>query len=167
MKRILFAMVALLVMSTTVMAQNRQRGERGQRGQMDRTEMVKRQTDRTVQDLGLSEEQAAALLKLNTEYSGKMGFGRGMNRGMGRGNWNEDGDRPSREEMEKVRKEMEETRAAYEASFKEILTEEQYTKYQELQKERGDRMRQGGMRQGGMNREGMRGERGNRNRNRE
>ena len=51
------------MLSGTVMAQDNQRRERRQ---FNPEEMAKRQTERVVKELGLNEEQAAALLKLNT-----------------------------------------------------------------------------------------------------
>lgn len=41
--------------------------------QADRTEMIRKQTDRIVQRYGLNTEQANKLLKLNEEYADKMG----------------------------------------------------------------------------------------------
>lgn len=114
MKKIIFslAMFAFLASGSVCMAQNRpQRMNPEQR------------MEQMVKDLGLNEKQATdfkALMK-------SMRPQRGQNMG----------ERPSREEMQKKRTEME-------TKIKGILTEEQYKKYQDMQENHrgnGGRMR--------------------------
>lgn len=47
------------------------------------------------------------------------------------------GERPSEAEMTKMREQMQQNRKQFDADMKTILTEEQYTKYQKLESERG------------------------------
>ena len=104
MKKIIFslAMFAFLVSGSVCMAQNRpQRMNPGQR------------TEKMVKDLGLDEKQAKDFKALMESMRPQ----RGQNMG----------ERPSREEMQKRRAEMD-------AKIKGILTEEQYQKYQEMLK---------------------------------
>lgn len=148
MKKTFFALIAAITLSTSVMAQNEE-GRRPERQQMDRTEMVKRQTERMVQEYGLNEAQAAKLQEINTSYFEKMprmggrrggGFGgprgqMGQRRNTDGGNdatvQGENNERPSREQMEARMKEMRANQEAYEAELKKIMTEEQFAKYQE------------------------------------
>lgn len=164
MKKSILAIIATVTLSMSAMAQS-ENGNAPQRPQMDRTEMVKNQTDRMVKDYGLNETQAAQLLKLNTDYADKMprmrGFRpNGQRDGMQRqrradGNngataQGENRERPSREQMEARMKEMRENQEAYNAELKKILTEEQFAKYQENSQRRMQSMgRQGGPRGGG------------------
>ena len=136
---------------------------------MDRTEMVKNQTDRMVKEYGLNDEQAAKLLELNTSFADKMPRMRGGQRPGGgqRGGMrqrNTDGNtgataqgerqgRPSREEMEARMKEMRANQDAYQGELKKIMTEEQFAKYQEDIQRRtqfggGQGVRQGGGQRG-------------------
>lgn len=108
MKRLFLclAMVAVLASSQVTMAQGRpQRMNREQR------------MEQMVKQLNLSDEQCK-------EFKAVMDSVRPRNN---------NGERPSREEMEKMRTEME-------SKIKSILTEEQYQKYQEMHKnKRGGR----------------------------
>lgn len=104
MKRLFLslAMVAILASGQVTMAQGRpQRMNREQR------------MEQMVKELNLSEEQSK-------EFKAAMDSMRPRNN---------NGERPSREEMEKKRTEME-------SKMKSILTEDQYKKYQEMQKNR-------------------------------
>ena len=124
------------------MAQDNQRRERRQ---FNPEEMAKRQTERVVKELGLNEEQAAALLKLNTERMAQMGpNGRHFNR-QGEGDQQE---RPTEEQMKEMREKMDAQQKAYTEEVKKILTEEQFAKFETMQKRRF----------GGPNRGGRRGE---------
>lgn len=123
----------------------------------DRTEMVKNRTARTVERFGLNELQAKQLLELNTKYADKMprmgGHRSGMRSGdrqrVNRRNTQGRRERPSREQMESRMKEMRQVREAYDKELKKIMTEEQYTKYTEVQKQRMQRRSNGNRRQGG------------------
>lgn len=118
--------------------------EAGQGRKFDKTEMVQRRTDRVVKKYGLSEDQAKQLLKLNTAYADKMpgfGFGpRGPHRHMGQnGQQKTDGEsgattqqqkqRPSKDQMEARRKEMQANRESYDKELQKIMTPEQFTQY--------------------------------------
>ena len=72
MKNIILSVVALLSMSMTAMAQeeNVPAGDRPQK--MDRTEMIKKHTERMVSKYGLNAEQAAALQALNEKSMPQM-----------------------------------------------------------------------------------------------
>jgi len=153
MKKLILAVMAL-TMSATAMAQGEEtKQDNNQRRKFDRTEMIKRRTDETAKQLGLNEEQTAKLLELNTQYADKMGPQmRGNRRPQGRRPGGEMGqNQPPRrlegrlqmssEEREKMRKEMEINRAAYDAELQKILTEEQFTKYQAEEKKRMEQRR--------------------------
>ena len=102
-KQILSLLVVLLIGSTVCMAQDRDREKR---------------IEQIITDLGLNEKQAK-------DFKAAMEEMRPTKR-----NSNE---RPSREEMQKKRKEGE-------AKIKSILTDEQYKKYQDMRKkENADR----------------------------
>ena len=146
MKKILMAIAAAVMMSSNMLAQDEKTEVGKEQRKVDMTEMVQKRTDETVKRYGLSEEQAAQLLKLNTKYAGKMGPGRRGPRPEGRKGREAQGMkqqgqmpdvqkndtlakkdsrqmmRPNREQM---RKEMEE----YDAEIKKIMTDEQYQKY--------------------------------------
>lgn len=158
MKKSILAIIATVTLSTSVMAQSENGNDRPRR-QMDRTEMVKLQTERMVKEYGLNETQAAKLQELNTSFADKMprmGGGQrggGMQRPRNFGGNNgaaaqgERPQRPSQEEMEARMKEMRANQEAYEAGLKEILTEEQFAKYQEESKRRQEQFgRRGGPR---------------------
>ena len=129
MKKILLTIVAGMLMTVNVMAQEANQN-RPERRQMDPKEMVKQRTNETVEKYKLSEEQAAKLLDLNTKFMGKIPMGpmAGM-RGQGRRPQGQMGQMGNREEM---RKNME----AYSAELKTILTEEQYQAYTKDQQNR-------------------------------
>ena len=101
-KQILSLLVVLLIGSTVCMAQDRQKGK------VDREKRI----EQIITDLGLNEKQAK-------DFKAAMEEMRPTKR-----NSNE---RPSREEMQKKRKEGE-------AKIKSILTDEQYKKYQDMRK---------------------------------
>jgi Spy/CpxP family protein refolding chaperone len=106
-KQILSLAVALLLGSAVCMAQDN-RGER--------PDMSKR-IEQMVTDLGLNETQAKEFKAAMEEM---------------RPDRNNSGERPSREEMEKKRNEVD-------AKIKKILTDEQYKKYQSMRSERRQR----------------------------
>lgn len=154
MKKIILAIAAVMTM-TTAMAQGDNQQGRPERKKMDKTEMVKMRTDRTVKQYGLNEEQAKQLLELNNKYADLMGPGMGGprpgGRGMGRGNHGNPNDRPQmtdeqKGEMKARWEERQESMKQYDAALQQILTADQYKAYQEdMQK----RMREGMGRRGG------------------
>lgn len=161
MKKSFLAIIATVTISTSAMAQS-ENGNAQQGRRMDKTEMVKRQTERMVSQYGLNETQAVKLQELNTTFADKMPRMRGGRRPNGqRGEGmqrqrNTDGntgattqgerpERPSKEQMEARLKEMKANQEAYETELKKIMTEEQFAKYQEDSKKR---WQQGGRRGG-------------------
>ncbi|MDD3040208.1 hypothetical protein [Bacteroides sp.] len=108
-KQILSLVVALLIGTTVCIAQNRQQGK------VDREKRI----EKMITDLGLNEKQAkdfkAALQEMRPTKQ-KQG---------------EQAERPSREEMQKKRNELE-------TKMKNILTEEQYKKYQDMRKKENE-----------------------------
>lgn len=101
-KQILSLAVALLIGSTVCMAQNRQNGKADREKRMEQM----------VTDLGLNEQQAKDFKAAMQEM---------------RPAKNKSGERPTREEMQKTRTEMD-------AKIKSILTDEQYKRYQDMRK---------------------------------
>lgn len=101
-KQIFSLVVALLIGSTVCMAQNRQNGK------VDREKRM----EQMITDLGLNEKQAK-------DFKAAMEEMKPAKR--------ESNERPSREEMQKKRKEVN-------AKIKSILTDEQYKKYQDMYK---------------------------------
>jgi len=155
MKKIIFAIAAAVMMSSTMLAQENGTETRPERRHADRTEMTKKRTDETVQRYKLNEEQAAKLLELNTRFAGKMGPRGGQHRfGRQQGPMTQKHDslkqKPQKEEMkamperrmdrragfEQMRKNME----AYEAELQKIMTEEQFNAYKA---DREKRMKEG------------------------
>lgn len=108
-KQILSLVVALLIGSTVCMAQNPRQGKAGR----------EKRIEQMITDLGLNEKQAKDFKAAMEEMR------------PARNNSNE---RPSREEMQKKRKEMD-------AKIKSILTDEQYKKYQEMRKKEQENRR--------------------------
>lgn len=160
MKRTVLALVAMMTM-TAAMAQSNEQQAQGQRRQFDRTEMIKQRTDDAVKKYGLSEDQAAKLLELNTKYADKMGPGMGGRGGRGmrpRPNFGnaQQGQRPEmteeiRQRMETMRKERQAAQEEYDKEMKTILSEDQYKAYKADQEQMRNRM--GGRRGGNRNRQ--------------
>ena len=142
MKRMMMTMLAAVLVSTLVMAQEEKTEQREPR-KFDKTEMVKHRTDETVSRYKLSDKQAKQLLELNTKYADKMGP-RGPHRpghhghpGAGRPPMPPKDAKANRPEppkddakMKEHRQEMEKTMKAYDAELKKIMTAEQYKAYQ-------------------------------------
>ena len=149
MKKMMMAIAAAVMMSSSMLAQESKPEGRPEMRRGDRTEMMKKRTDETVQRYGLNEEQAAKLLELNTRYADKMGP-RGQHR-FGQPGQRPDSvrprpqrgeikDRPERHgdrqgmrgNFEEMRKNME----AYDAELQQIMTEEQFKAYKADQEKR-------------------------------
>ena len=111
-KQILSLVVVLLIGTTVCIAQNR---PQGQQRKVDREKRM----EKIITDLGLNEKQAkdfkAALEEMRPAKQ-------------------QSGERPSREEMQKKRTEVE-------AKIKKILTDEQYKKYQDMRKKENENRR--------------------------
>ena len=134
MKKLVMAVMATMMLASTAMAQETNGKERKQ---MTKTEMIQQRTDGMVKRYSLSQEQAAKLLELNTQYADKLpgrGFG-GPRMGRphdGKGKVarpDSVGKGPRKERMNP--EEMKKTMQAYESELKSILTEDQFKAYQE------------------------------------
>ncbi|MBR1556638.1 MAG: DUF4890 domain-containing protein [Prevotella sp.] len=152
MKKVIFTMMAALLVSTSAIAQEEKNDQRPQR-KFDKTEMIKHRTDETVSRYKLSDKQAKQLLELNTKYADKMGP-RGHHRhghrpGAGRPQMppkDMKGQRPEPpkdgDKMKERRQEMEATMKAYDAELQKIMTSDQYKSYQEDQKKFREKRRE-------------------------
>lgn len=134
MKKYLLALVLLFSLSNVcVMAQ-----ENNGRKKMDKSELIQKQTERMAERYGLDENQTKELLDLNTQYSDKMFMGRRVGQGNGmhrNGSMNKDSllvkERPSKEQIEEMMKKRTEELEAYKSGLKKIMTDAQYSKYEE------------------------------------
>lgn len=143
MKKMFLVAVAAVMMCSSVLAQDNDSKTNGKKG--NRTEMIQNMTNRMVSQYGLSDSQASQLLKLNTEYAGKMGpmggrHGRPGNKENNaeppkNDNNNNNGQQcPSKEEMDAHMKEAKANSEAYEKELKTIMNDEQYAKYEKDKK---------------------------------
>lgn len=151
MKKIMLTMIAAMVMSSAVFAQNNKEEKRYQGNRPNKTEMIKHRTDRVVEKYKLDDKQAAQLLELNTKYADKIGGPRGRHGHHGRHHGMKPGEKPdantgatpqrekNREEFEKMRKEREANRKAYDAELQKIMNADQYKEYQADMKKHGGR----------------------------
>ena len=128
MKKIILAAFAL-VFSMSIFAQQPQRGERRE---FKPEEMATLQADRMKKDLDLNEEQYKALYNFYLKRGEEMKKERAKF---------QEGQQIDREAL---RAEMAKRQEAQNAELKKILTEEQYKKYEELQKKEQERRRQAG-----------------------
>lgn len=113
-------MTALALMaSTAIFAQHEMK-----RAEISPEERAQKMTDKLAERLELNDEQKQAVLKLNTEQAKQMQAKR----------------EESKKEREARHVEMKEHRSAYEAELKEILTEDQYAKFQADVKKRHEKM---------------------------
>jgi Spy/CpxP family protein refolding chaperone len=127
MKQRFYFLITGLLFATIVMAQPPQGGQQGGPGRpINPEEMVKRQTEEMVKELGLDAKQTEKVTAINKKYADKMGeiF------------QNSQGDR------EGMREKMQTLSVQKNEELKTILTAEQLTKYQELEKQRMERFRQ-------------------------
>lgn len=151
MKKIMLTMIAAMVMSSAVFAQNNKEEKRHHGNRPNKTEMIKHRTDRVVEKYKLDDKQAAQLLELNTKYADKIGGPRGRHGHHGRHHGMKPGEKPdantgatpqrekNREEFEKMRKEREANRKAYDAELQKIMNADQYKEYQADMKKHGGR----------------------------
>ncbi len=154
-------MVAVaLTFTLTANAQEENADRQGQRPSEE--QMMEQRTKRMVEKYKLSDEQATKLTALNKEYAGKLGGPMGGPRGPRGGapqaqqdgqQQNVDGQtgatqqqRPEltdeqKAEMQKRMQEQKTNQEAYDKALKEILTDEQYTSYEndrkQMQQRRG------------------------------
>ena len=146
MKRIGVLLVVLLLVSGITYAQGRGGGERpsktmpqgrGDRQQMNPEEMIKRQTQRLVEELKLNKDQEAKVLAINKKYQEKQS-----------GDWGKMRD-ASTEERAKMRDAMRKVQEERNKEIKAVLTPEQVKIYDENQKKREEMRRSGQGRIGG------------------
>lgn len=156
MKKMILAIAAAVMMSSSMLAQENKPEGKPEMKQADKTAMTKNRTDETVKRYGLNEEQAAKLLDLNTRYADKMGGPRGqrnfrqqgqkpdsaMRQRPQKGEMNENtgGRRGARQEGRGNFEEMHKNMEAYEAELQTIMTEEQFKAYKT---DREKRMKEG------------------------
>ncbi len=146
MKKTILAIVALFAFAIGVSAQEQQGEPKRPEGKFNKEEMVKHRVEGMVKELGLDDAQKTKLQKLFEKQASKKGFGMPPRKPEGAPKDTVGMKRPSEKDMQKMREEMEKERAEFNAELKKILTSEQYTKYEELEKQRSKR---GGGRRGG------------------
>ena len=141
MNRVSFLMIAFFmafIMSCNQGSKNNQQqqemgpgGGMGGPGNFDPAAFVDRQMEELKEGLDLSDDQEKQVREILTAGSETMRKAREEMQDGG-------GDRDAmREKMQQMREEQTE-------KIKAVLTEEQFTKYEQIQQERRDRMRQGG-----------------------
>lgn len=126
MKQRFYFLVTALLFATIVMAQPPQGGPQG--GPMNPEEMVKRQTEEMVKDLGLDAKQTEKVSAINKKYADKMGEIFKSSQGADR---------------DAMREKMMTMKTQKDAELKTVLTAEQYTKYQEIEKKRMEKFKEG------------------------
>jgi periplasmic protein CpxP/Spy len=114
MKKIGVILMSLLLVAVVAKAQPGQRN-------FDPEEMAKRQTEQIKEAVGLDEKQEKQVYDLNLETGKKMRALREENQGGG---------------FEGMREKLAELRVEQDKKMKEILTEDQWEKYQKYQEER-------------------------------
>jgi len=153
MKKMILTCVVATMISASAVAQDQ---VNQQEKKFDKTEMIQHRTNRMVKEYGLNSDQAEKLLKLNTKYADKMPMGHRGGRGKGPGKQAGDGQRPPRMDASK-RSEMKATREAYQTELKSIMTTEQYTQYEQKEKNRRPDGHRGGHGQGEPSNDGTNG----------
>ena len=150
-------MVALLTM-TAAMAQDAKSEKKA-----PKEPTAQEMTDRMAKDLGLDDSQKAKVLALNNEYKDVL-RGPGMRRGRGPRPDGQTGATAQQQDQQKQQKKERpqmtdeqkakmkanmEKRKEYDTKLKQILTEEQYKKFQKQHQRRGGGRFQGGPRPSG------------------
>lgn len=143
MKKMVFAIMAAMLVSTSAFAQEESKKDERPEHKFNKTEMIKHRTDETVSRYKLTDKQAKQLLELNTKYADKMqprgprGHHHPGHRGEGRPPMppkDMKGKRPEPPKddakMQEHRKEMEATMKAYDAELQKIMTADQFKSYQ-------------------------------------
>ena len=137
MKRLSVVLVVFLFISGITFAQERGGGQRpsrtqeqgrpgarGDRPQFNPEEMLKRQTQRLVEELKLTKDQEAKVTAINKKYMEKQPF-----------DWAKMRD-ASDDERTKMREEMTKIQAEKDKEIKALLTADQIKLYDEMQKKR-------------------------------
>lgn len=139
MKKGIIAIVVMVMMSTTAMAQTDEGDKKGRK--FDSTELVTKRTEDIAKKYGLDETQKAQLLELNKKYAKNMRPMRPMppRRGDKMERPDEFGkdsvNRPKptdeqKAEMDERRKQMEDEMTEYNKELQKIMTDSQYKSYQ-------------------------------------
>lgn len=136
MKKIVFWMFALLLMSSAVMAQGNRRGG----APMDSKTRAERMTERMVKEYSLNNEQKQKLQVANLAWVEKMNANQVARPGQQK---NEKAAKMTKEERDKRMAEMKKSREEYDAQLKKILTKDQYDAYTKKQAEREKQMKEG------------------------
>lgn len=136
MKRIVFWMFALLLMSSAVMAQGNRRGG----APMDSKTRAERMTERMVKEYSLNNEQKQKLQVANLAWVEKMNANQVARPGQQK---DEKAAKMTKEERDKRMTEMKKSREEYDAQLKKILTKDQYDAYTKKQAEREKQMKEG------------------------
>jgi Spy/CpxP family protein refolding chaperone len=132
MKKVFIVLFLLLSVAAASVAQERGEGQRPQSGQrpprMNPDEMVKRQTEMMVKELGLNKDQEAKVAAINKKYQEKTS-----------GMWGQmrDADQSKRDEMRQKMQAIQQEKAK---EIKALLTAEQAKKYDEMEKRRQEMM---------------------------
>lgn len=123
--------------------QGRPGGNRGDRPQFNPEEMLKRQTQRLVEELKLNKDQEAKVAAINKKYMEKQSF-----------DWSKMRD-ASDEERAKMREERMKIQAERNKEIKALLTPDQVKLFDEAEKKREEMRRNGQGRMGGQGGPGM------------
>lgn len=160
MKRISFLMAMFFMVGTLVMAQGNQRRNEGRN--ISPKERAERMTERMAKEYSLNDTQKAELMELNlsvAEKTGEMpqhharkhpGKREGAKRdkaSVSEKKQKQDKDsavkpKVDKEKMAARQLAMKESREAYDAKVKEIMTKDQYEAYTKKQQERAERMKE-------------------------
>ena len=130
MKKIVLALVAMMTISMSAVAQDSTRVKQNRR-QFNPTEMVNQRTKKMAESYGLNEEQTAKLKELNAKYAKNMRGMRGGHHGMQRNGGQQMRQHLSQANRDSIRQAMRKNQEAYEAELKTIFTEKQYKAYTE------------------------------------
>lgn len=123
MKRIFLALAAVLVLSATAQAQC---DKKKSCGELSEKEHVQMRTDRMAKHLSLDDSQKEALLKLNTQFAAQAGKKDDCCKAT---------EKKSDCSKSTDKKSKCDSKGAYKAELKKILTAEQYAKFEKLKKE--------------------------------
>lgn len=159
MKKTLSILFAIL-MAVTVNAQQGHEGQQGQRKQFDPTQMATRRAQQLKDSLGLSDKQYNQILTIYQDEAKEMqqmmeqrkSAKTDANTGASEQTTTKKSDKKA-DKSKQGENPMKARQEAQDAKIKAVLTLEQYTKYQQMQKNR----RRGGMRGPGNGRQGMNG----------
>lgn len=131
MKKIIVLCMIVLGSSLSVFAQEKGRRPQGQKG-----EDPAKRIEKIAKELNLDETKTKEFQKINTEFMEKMRSEMST----------------SKEDRAKAREKMESLRKDRDEQIKKMLTEEQYKKYQEIEKKNQKQMQQGRKQGDGKNR---------------